>query len=235
MHDNRRMIKVGGIAGVVGVLVYIVLAISDPYIGPETKTTQEFLAAWGTPKYVAVNMALHFMFAGVFILWLVAFVGLRRLLGAGAPSVLVNIGTLLGVVACAVMVQMTIVQGSVMSKMGQAFLSATSESERQSAVALYKGLRFIDLGWDLAFDTFFFSGWILLGLKMLRDPRFGKVFGGIGIVLFVLAAIFNLRAAPDPPTPDIGPIAALWVLAVYIQTLRSAGSLPDIQADPTVA
>ena len=234
MHHNRRMITVGGVAGVVGVLMYIALAISDPYIGPETKTTQEFLAAWGTPKYVVVNMALHFMFAGVFILWLVAFVGLRRLLGAETPSVLVNIGTLLGVVACAVMVQMTIVQGSVMSKMGQAFLSATSESERQSAVALYKGLRFIDLGWDLAFDTFFFSAWILLGFKMLRHPRFGKVFGGIGIVLFVLAAILNLRAAPDPPNPDIGPIAALWVLAVYIQMLRSAKSIPDFQAEPTV-
>lgn len=161
MHHNRRMIKVGGVAGVLGVLMYMVLVISDPYIGPETKTTQEFLAAWGSPKYVAVNMVLHFMFAGAAILWLVAFVGVRRLLGAETPSGLVNIGTLLGVVACAVMVQMMIVQGSVMSKMSQAFLSATSESERQSAVALYKGLRFIDYGMDLAFDTFLSSAWIV--------------------------------------------------------------------------
>ena len=235
MHHNSRMIKVGGVAGVVGVLMYLVLAISDPYIGPETKTTQEFLAAWGTPKYIAVNMALHFMFAGAAILWLVAFVGLRRLLGAETPTILVNIGTLLGIVGCAVMVQMMIVQGSVMSKMAQAFLSATNESERQAAVALYKGLRFIDYGMDLAFDTFFFSAWTLLGFKMLRHPNFGKVFGWIGIVLFVLAAIFNLRAAPDPPAFDIGPIAALWVLAVYIQTLRSARSFPDFQAEPPVA
>ena len=128
MHHDRRMIKVGGLAGIVAVVMYMVLAISDPYIGPKTNTTQEFLAAWGTPKYVAVNMALHFMFAGVFILWLVAFVGLRRLLGAETPSVLVNIGTLLGVVACAVMVQMTIVQGSVQSKMG-------TEAEHASSLA----------------------------------------------------------------------------------------------------
>ena len=235
MHHNSRMIEVAGVAGIVGVLMYLVLAITDPYIGPETKTTQEFLAAWGTPKYIAVNMALHFMFAGAAILWLVAFVGLRRLLGAETPSILVNIGTLLGIVGCAVMVQMMIVQGSVMSKMGQAFLSATNESERQAAVALYKGLRFIDYGMDLAFDTFFFSAWILLGFNMLRHPSFGKVFGGIGIVLFVLAAIFNLRAAPDPPAFDIGPIAALWVLAVYIQTLRSAKSFPDIQSEPPSA
>jgi hypothetical protein len=235
MDHSRRMINVGAVAGILGLLIYITLAISDPYIGPETKTTQEFLAAWGTPKYVAVNMALHFLFAGAAILWLVAFVGINRLLGAEAPSVLVTIGTLLGIVACAVMVQMMILQGSVMSKMSQAFLSATNESERESAVALYKGLRFIDYGMDLAFDTFFFSAWILLGFKMLRHPSFGKVFGGIGIVLFVLAAIFNLRAAPNPPAFDIGPIAALWVLAVYIQTLRSAKSFPDFQARPPVA
>ena len=228
MHHDSRMIKVAGVAGVVGVLMYIVIAVSDPYIGPETKTTQEFLAAWGTPKYVAINMALHFMVAGVFILLLVAFLGLRRLLIAETPSFLVNIGTLLGVVGCAVMVQMMIVQGSVMSKMSQAFLLATSDSERQSAVALYRGLRFIDYGMDLAFDTFFFSAWILLGCKMLRHPSFGKVFGGIGIVLFVLAAILNLRAAPDPPAFDVGPIAGLWILAVYIQTLRSAKSSDNL-------
>jgi hypothetical protein len=233
MDYAKQMIKVGAISGIIGVLLYLVLAISDPYIGPETRTTQEFLGAWGTPKYVAVNMGLHFMLAGAAILWLVAFVGLMRLLGAGAPSVLVNIGTLLGVVACAVMVQMMIVQGSVMSKMGQVFLSATSESERQSAVALYKGLRFIDYGMDLAFDTFFFSAWILLGLRMLRHPSFGKVFGGIGIIFFVLAAIFNLRAAPNPPAFDIGPIAALWLLAVYIQMFRSAKSFSDVQPERT--
>ena len=233
MDYAKRMIKVGAFGGIVGVFLYLVVAISDPYIGPETKTTQEFLAAWGTPKYVAVNMALHFLLSGAAILWLVAFLGLRRLLGAETPSILVNVGTVLGIVACAVMVQMMIVQGSVMSKMGQAFLSATSESERQSAVALYKGLRFIDYGMDLAFDTFFFSAWILLGFKMLRHPRFGKVFGGIGIVLFVLAAIFNLRAAPNPPAFDIGPIAALWLLAVYIQMFRSAKSFSDVQAEPT--
>lgn len=235
MQYNRRMVKVGGVAGVVGVLTYLVLAISDPYIGPVTKTTQEFLAAWGTPKYVAVNMALHFLLSAAAILWLVAFVGLRRLLGVETPSIPVNVGTLLGIVACAVMVQMMIVQGTVMSKMGQAFLSATSESERQSVVALYKGLRFIDYGMDLTFDTFFFSAWILLGFKMSRHPSFGKLFGGIGIVLFVLAAIFNLRAAPNPPAFDIGPIAALWMLAVYIQTLRSAKSFQDFQAESPVA
>lgn len=235
MNRNHRMIKVGGTCGVLGILLYIALALSDPYIGPQTKTTQEFLAVWGTPKYVAVNMALHFIFAGIAVLWLVSFVGINRLLGAERPGVIVNIGTLLGIIACVVMAQMMIVQGSVMSKMGQAFLSATSESERQSAVALYRGLRFIDYGMDLTFDMFLFSAWILLAFSMLRHRSFGRVFGGIGIVLFGLAAITNLSTAPDPPAFDLGPVAALWALAVYIQMLRTAKSFQDSQTDAGVA
>lgn len=194
MFNDQRIVKVSGVCGVLGVLMYIGLALSDPYIGPQTNTAQEFLAAWGTPKYAAVNMALHFVFAGVAVLWLVSFIGIKRLLGAES-SVLINVGTVLGTIACAVMAQMMIIQGSVMSKMGQAYLSAASDSERQSVIALYKGLRFIDYGMDLTFDLFFFTAWILLGISMLGHRVFGKVFGAVGIVLFVLAAFMNFRAA----------------------------------------
>ena len=219
MHDEQRFIKIGACCGILGILLYLALAIADPYIGPQTKNTQEFLAAWGTPKYVAVNMIMHFVFAAATLLWLVAFIGLKRLL-AEERRVAVQVGTIFGIVACAIMAEMMIVQGSVMSKMGQAFLSAKAESDRALTVAVYKGLRSIDFGMDLAFDTFFFSAWILLGYSMLRHRDFGKIFGGIGIALFVLAAGFNLQAAPDPPAFDLGPIAALWILAVFVQMLR---------------
>jgi hypothetical protein len=147
MSHDRRTIRVGGACGVLGILVYIGVALADPYIGPQTKTTQEFLAAWGTPGYVAVNMALHFALAGVGILWLVSFIGVGRLLGGERPRVIVNVGTFLGVIAFAALAQMMIVQGSVMSKMSQAFLSAASDGERQSAVALYRGCGLSTTGW----------------------------------------------------------------------------------------
>jgi hypothetical protein len=219
MDQNQRLIKVAGICGVIGTLVYIGLAVSDPYIGPQTSTAQEFLAAWGTPRYIALNMSLHFVFAGVAVLWLVAFVGLKRLLGDGA---LVTVGTTLGIIACAVMVQMMIVQGSVMSKMSQSFLSAANENDRQTAVTLYRSLRFIDYGMDLTFDLCFFSGWILLAIRMWSHQSFGRTISAIGIALFALALILNIRAAPDPPGFDVGPIAALWLIVVYIQMVRTS-------------
>ena len=230
MDQNQRMIKVGGICGVIGTLVYIGLALSDPYIGPQTRTAQEFLALWGTPRYIAINMALHFVFAGAAVLWLVAFLGLKRLLGDGG---LVTVGTTLGIIACAVMVQMMIVQGSVMSKMSQTFLSVPSDADRQTAVTLYRGLRFIDYGMDLAFDLCFFTGWILLAISMWGHRSFGRMVAAIGIALFALASILNIRAAPDPPSFDVGPIAALWLLAAYIQMVRASRRFRN--SEPTAA
>jgi hypothetical protein len=219
MDQNQRMIKVGGLCGVIATFVYIGLALADPYIGPQTTTTQEFLAAWGTPRYIALNMALHFVFAGVAMLWLVAFLGLKRLLG---DSGLVTVGTILGIIACAVMMQMMIVQGSVMSKMGQTFVSTANESDRQTVVTSYRSLRFIDYGMDLTFDLCFFIGWILLAIRMWRHPSFGRIISVIGIAFFALALILNIRAAPDPPGFDVGPLAAFWLLVAYIQMVRTA-------------
>jgi hypothetical protein len=79
---------------------------------------------------------------------------------------------------------------------------------------------------DIAgFDTFFFTAWILLGLAMLKSKCFGKIFGALGIVLFGITAVFNIWTAPNPPGFELAPIVSLWVLAVYVQMLRSAKSM----------
>jgi hypothetical protein len=88
---------------------------------------------------------------------------------------------------------------------------------------------------DLTFDLFLFTAWILLGLCMLRHRDFGKVFGVVGVVLFALAAVLNLRAAPDPPGFDLGPVASLWVLAVYIQMLRASKPSRVLQTEGGVS
>jgi hypothetical protein len=105
------------------------------------------------------------------------------------------------------------------------FISATDEAQRQSIVVLYKGLRNFDMGLDLAFDSFFFTAWILLGLSMLKSEYFGKIFGALGIVLFGITAVLNIWTAPNPPSFEMAPIISLWALAVYVQMLRSAKSI----------
>lgn len=222
MAENRRIIRMGGVCGLVGTLLYLTIAVADQFLWPEANTTREFLAVMGRPQYGRLNMAFHFLMAAAAFLWMAGFLGLNRLLKQEQTSFAVRVGTLFGVIACAVMVEMMIVQGSVMVKMGQSFLSARDEAERQTAVIIYRGLRDIDYGLDLTFDVFFFIGWMLLATVMLRHASFGKLIGGIGLVVFALATGFNLWSAPDPPAFDIGPLGALWLLAVYIKMLRPA-------------
>lgn len=233
--EERRFIKVGGLCGILGVLLYIGLAVSDQFIFPETRSTQEFLSLIGTTKYGAINMGMHFVFVAVVMLWIVAFLSLNRLLGADNPGLTLRLGTLFGIIACAIMAQMMIVQASVMVRMGRMLLATTDDAQRQNLVAMYKGLRYIDYGMDLAFDSFFFTAWIMLGYNMLYHARYGKVFGIIGIILFGLAAILNLQTAPDPPNFDVGPIASLWILAVYVQMVRAAKPLTELHARESLA
>jgi hypothetical protein len=57
---------------------------------------------------------------------------------------------------------------------------------------------------------------------MWSHQSFGRTISAIGIALFALALILNIRAAPDPPGFDVGPIAALWLIVVYIQMVRTS-------------
>jgi hypothetical protein len=76
-------------------------------------------------------------------------------------------------------------------------------------------------------------GLLLFAIAMLRHPRFGRVFGSVGIVLIVALLVLNLAAFPIPPEPDLGPFVALWATAMPAQTLRSvqwvkARTAPDV-------
>jgi hypothetical protein len=189
------------------------------------KTTEEHLTVLGNSPDSQINMGGHFLFAFAMILFIVAFLALMRLLESEKPRLSVKLGSLFGIIACPIMVIQMLVQGTIMVRLGRMFVAATDEARRQSVVILYRELRNFDLGIDLAFDSFFFTAWILLGFAMLKSKYFGKIFGTLGIVLFGITAVLNIWTAPNPPSFEMAPIASLWGLAVYIQMLRSAKSI----------
>ncbi len=81
------------------------------------------------------------------------------------------------------------------------------------------------LGLDVAFDVYLSIGTGLFALAMLRHPRFGRVFGGVGLLIASLLLALNLFTFPTPPADaglfDIGPIVGLWYLVVILQAWRS--------------
>ena len=76
---------------------------------------------------------------------------------------------------------------------------------------------------DVVWDIFICVASILVAIAMLSHPSFGKIWGGLGIVTAALLLILNLSAFPFPPAKsgsvDLGPVLALWILAVYIRLL----------------
>jgi len=186
MNYERRLILVGSICGIAGCIIFLGVAglLEQLYWQPKfqslIKSTGDFLSMKGSSPYRQISMGSHLFGAFALILLAVGFIGLYKALSYEKRRVSVTIGSVFGVLACALMVAMAIVQGTVMTKMGKLFLESTAK-QREMVLYLYRGLRCIDYGLDIAFDIFFFSAWILLGYAMLNHKYFGKIIGSIGI------------------------------------------------------
>jgi hypothetical protein len=229
MNYQKQLIKAGGILGIAGLILFlfIVVVLEQLYFQKlPIKTVEDFLKIIAGSPWRELTMATHLSLIVVMIFFIVAFLGLYQALKVDKIRVTAILGTILGILACAVMIVQGTVQGAVMIKSAKIFVGAGDESQRQAVVLLYRGLRAIDHGVDLAYDGLFFTAWILLGFAMLKSKLFGKALGTIGIIIFTASVILNIWTAPDPPRFEISPFVSLWILAVFIQMLKSLKTLP---------
>jgi len=95
----------------------------------------------------------------------------------------------------------------------------------QLAVIARKRLWDIILGLDVAFDAFIALGTLLFAINMIRDPRFGKIIGWLGVLIAtVMLYGANIYYFPDPPYvhgfPHVGIATGLWYLVVVLLFVR---------------
>jgi uncharacterized membrane protein YidH (DUF202 family) len=174
------MIKLGAVSGILGVVIFFAVAVLlEQFLwqSMNLSTTEQFLAVHATSPFYQISIGAHLLMGLAMLCLLVAFLGLQRLLEYERGLVTVKLGIVFGVIACALMVVQGTVQGTVMVKMGKALALATDDVHRKIVLSVYRGLRLLDQGIDLAFDTFFFTAWILLGIAMLRNRFLGKCLG----------------------------------------------------------
>lgn len=231
MQDLRSEARWGGICGLLGTVFYIGLIVVSQWMpGSAATTTADMLAEWGKPENRRWLMMPHMFVLAFAMLWTVGMVALERVLRAHeAASAQASLGAayfgrLFGVIGFATLVAMLIVQGAVMTLLAQMYVGATTDSERAALVTLYRGLRSIDLGLDLAWDGFIFTAIALMGWAMLRHPWFGKVLGAAGIAVGLAALAANTWTAPTPPAFDWGPVCGLWIVAVNIRLVQLSRS-----------
>jgi len=84
----------------------------------------------------------------------------------------------------------------------------------------WKSLNQVHLGLDLAWDVYVFLGTFLFAISMFRNPKFGKIFSAVGIVISLLLIIFNGVSFPTPPADsgliDLGPLVGIWYFAATV-------------------
>lgn len=228
---DRRLVLGGALCGILGLLIYVGLSV---FFGDTPGTTADYLRHVAAQPHAVLG---HILFAGAAALWAIAFLGVGKLLAQGGFPNAARIGTVLGIVGCGITATMIIAQGSVMVRMAQQFVSAATDAQRDAVLMAYHSIRAIDQGMDLAFDLFFFSGWICFGVAMFRHQGFGRIFGALVILPFVIDAPIQLWYAPTPPPFDIGPFASVILLAAYVQAFRVARrtSLPAFTRGETEA
>lgn len=193
-------VRTGGICGLLGIASYLLCVL--------------------VPMPDAIGRLLFFAFP---MLLAVSCIGTYVLLRAQRDSVMIQVGALFCVVGAVICNVMAVVQNS-------SFFYANGRAPKPADAELAQVVKWttgavhsVQLGLDISWDIFFGVGLLLFAIAMLRHPRFGRVFGGIGIAVIAALLVLNMAAFPVPPNPDLGPLVALWATFMCVQMLRSVG------------
>lgn len=193
---TRRWIRVGIVAGLVACVTYPLMVFVP------------------MPRIPTLAVAASFGPALAY-----ASVGLHRVLALHRDSVAAQAAAIGNVVAGARVTCMLIVQLQIR------WSGEDAGAADESMEAMVDQVWQVVLGLDVAFDVFVGLGTLLFGVAMLRNPAFGRIVGGLGIVVGVGVLALNGLAFPRLPVqagfPDPGPITGLWYLLVVGMAIRS--------------
>lgn len=185
-----------GVAGIAAVFCYF-LAIVISW--PETQV--------GTSTGLLVVSAFP-------ILGIVFSYGIHSALAAEKESTANRFGFVFAAAAFAMLLGMIFVQLAVGAGIGEMIKGLDEET----AKALRRGLKLIDLGLDVAWDFLMGTAMIFWGVAMRRRSAFGPWWGIPLVVLGIAVIVLNAATFPWPPGShglvDIGPVIALFFVGM---------------------
>jgi len=198
----QSWINVGSTCGLLGIVVYLLAA----FVPMPDKLVLACAFAFG-PLLAIGTIGLYYCLA------------LRR----NCPSV--QIAVIFAVGGGITVLIMLATQQSIFELMRAAIEKAGQPEVKDAYQKIREGVNAVHLGMDVAWDVLISTAGICFGYNMLKHPAFGKVIGGLGILLGTLLLVFNLRYFPVPPISadsiDWGPFVALWFVAAFVMLLRS--------------
>jgi hypothetical protein len=153
----------------------------------------------------------------------VSFLAIYRYMAVRRDGPVLQIACLFGIIAGIMVTTMLVVQVGNNMVRAELLAGADGESAKELINTGWRAVNRVQYLLDVVWDIFICGSLILLGTAMLRHRDFGKIWGGTGILVSFLLLFLNLQSFPAGPayagSVDLGPLAALWMLAVFIRLL----------------
>ena len=180
------------------------------------------LAVYPVMIFVSFPVQITLVLACAFgFLFMIASVGLYNFISLNKKSVSLQLGVLFNIIASAVVTTMFTIQMALFHTVRNTNVDITKEMKNY--IFLFPNT--IQLGLDVVWDIFVGVGTVLLAINMFKHPRLGKIFSITGIIIALALLVLNITTFPVPPAEsgsiDLGPLAALWYLAVTIRIAMS--------------
>ena len=209
MSKEKSVLRWGGLAGILGGIAFIFTIIILVGFVPATPATTEGLVS-RYPDVRAAITAGEIVYLVAVILWVILFLALYRALRGSslAPALFGSGLSLLGLVVYATGALPVVALGPI-SDLYHA--SGATSAQQATTVLLWQGIQGIFNETDTVGFAVFSIGLIILGLAMLKAPAFGKVFGGLSVVIGVAAVLGISFFAVDSSTFAIFGILALLI------------------------
>jgi hypothetical protein len=209
MIEERRVLRWGGLAGILGSIVMIVVfAIVAVFVG--TDVLDEGLIE-RFPDIRAARTAENGLYLVVLVLWMIHLLALYRALRA-ANLAAALFGTVLGIVGLGVLAAGALPHVATLPISDLYHAPGVAPQDQAALVAVWaatEGMFAALLGAGLLVLT---PGLIVLGVAMLDAPAFGKRLGGLSLALGGLGLVAALVFLIVPPSP----IAAVGVLGLVV-------------------
>ena len=187
-----------------------------------------FLTSFFYPLLIFAEMPqLPTVFFAAFVgpLLSIASFGLYKFMKLHRKTVTLQIAMVSNIIAGTIFNLMLIVQLARRIVMQTYLNDASNAASIETLQWISRGVHTVQAGLDVSWDIYIVIGTFFFALNMLSHPKFGRIFGSVGILLSLLLLGFNLYTFPTAPMDagliDFGPFTGLWYLAVTIQILRS--------------
>jgi hypothetical protein len=210
--DDRNLLKVGGLCGVLAVLLYLSSQLFGDVLHefPIRASRAEIVAVWWLATLWG-PLGIVMMYA------------LYRLLALERDGAVNRVAFIYGVIAFTLVVLMIMVQAAVLLKASDLALDGpAAQVETWHDMALVS--RGVDWGIDVAWDLFLGLWMLLTALLMFGHSRLGRRWAIPALVLAVALLGLNAVTVPFPPDTqgliDPGPVVGLYYLGLSAYLLK---------------